>query len=71
MLAGIYLWVSGSDAIGPNPLIGSLVHFGGAPRRASRTLLGLHVLGAPVVALVSLGDALLGDWMRDECVELD
>ena len=59
VLAGIYLWVSGSDAIGPNPLIGSLVHFGGAPRRASRTLLGLHVLGAPVGALVSLGDALI------------
>ena len=59
VLTGIYLWVSGSDAIGPNLLIGSFVHFGGAPRRASRTLLGIHVLGAPVGALVSLGDALI------------
>ena len=38
VLTGIYLWVSGSDAIGP---------------------LGIHVLGAPVGALVNLGDALI------------
>ena len=46
--------ISGSDAIGPNLLIGSLVRFGEAHRRASRTLLGLHVLGAPPVGRGSI-----------------